>query len=310
VSGARGAGRTPSCKGCIDAERPILGFTGTALSDPAIRQWELHGFRRFEPDIPDGWLPYTAVEFVGIRNAAVAAEDARIDDRLRAAYKAYEDEGGNPRSWQMIKLDAQGGPRAQTARRILTLHVDRLLLFEGTNDTAGKLEGVRKALVGKTGIVLCRYIAAAKAMHAYLNLSRHDVIQADGTMTRAELERHAYALRSGETDVLIMTRELGGRGLDFPQVQTAALLSPRSQYQAVAQELARIRSRRQLIKRTSIFYYQDTTETAKARRLAEHLSRDNRYRGHALFEVTDIPAADAVPERELAHLVNEEAIAL
>ena len=126
-------------------------------------------------------MPYTEVEFVGVHNPEVVAEDARIDERLRAAYKAYEDEGGNSRSWQMIKLDAQGGPRAQTARRILTLHIDRLLLFEGTTDTAGKLEGVRKALVGKTGLVLCRYISAAKAMHAYLNQP--------GTMSSKPTER-------------------------------------------------------------------------------------------------------------------------
>jgi hypothetical protein len=300
----------PVLQSCVDVDVPILGFSGTALDSSAIGLWEQRGFERFEPKIPDRWLPYTAVEFVGIHNPGVIAEDARIDDGLRAAYKAYENEGGNPGSWQMIKLDAQGGPRAQPARRILALHGDRLRLFEGATDTAGKLKGVRDALSGKTGLVLCRYILAAKATHDYLGQTRERIIQADGTMTRAELERHAQALRSSEADVLVMTRELGGRGLDFPNVQTAAVLSPRSQYQAVAQELARIRSRRQLTKRTFVFYYTQTTETAKARRLAQHLSRDNVYRGIKLFNVAAAPEARAIPERELAHLVNEETITL
>jgi len=300
----------PVLQSCMDVDLPILGFTGTALEDAAVRVWEQHGFERFEPEIPEGWLPYTVIEFVGIHNPTVITEDARIDDRLRAAYAAYENDGGNPRSWQTIKLDALGGPRAQTARRILTLHADRLLLFEGATDTTGKLDAVRGALEGKTGLVLCRYVAAARAMHSYLTQSRPRIIQADGTMTRAELERQAQALRSGEAEVLVMTRELGGRGLDFPEVQTAALLSPRSQYQAVAQELARIRSRRQRTKRTFVFYYTKTTEAAKARRLGQHLARDNVYRGIPLFEVATAPHARDIPARDLAHLVNEETIAV
>ncbi len=147
-------------------------------------------------------------------------------------------------------------------------------------------------------------------MEAHLNQTRHDVLQADGTMTRSVLEHHAQALRSGDAQVLVMTRELGGRGLDFPDVQTAVLLSPRSQYQAVAQELARIRSRRQLIKQAFVFYYANTTETAKARRLATHLLHDNLYRGQQLFDITGFPSAKAIPQRELAHLVNEESIPL
>ncbi len=300
----------PVLQSCMESDLPILGFTGTALDDAAIGQWERRGFRRFEPDIPEGWLPYTGVEFIGIDNPDVVAYDARIDDWLRAAYKSYEELGGNPRSWQMIKADAKGGPRAQPARRILTLHVERLLLFEGAGDTTGKLEGVREAIAGKTSLVLCRYIEAAKRTEAHLNQTRDDVLQADGTMTRSELEHHAQALRSGDAEVLVMTRELGGRGLDFPDVQTAVLLSPRSQYQAVAQELARIRSRRQLIKQGFVFYYANTTETAKARRLATHLLHDNLYRGQKLFDITGFPSAEAIPHRELAHLVNEESIPL
>jgi reverse gyrase len=300
----------PVLQSCMEARLPVLGFTGTALDSAAIRAWEKHGFARFEPEIPEGWLPYTTIQFVGIHNSTVITEDERIDNGLRAAYKAYEAGGGNPRSWQMIKLDAQGGPRAQPARRILSLHSERLMLFEGTTDTAGKLLGVRDALNGKTGLVLCRYVSAAKAMHDYLSQSRERIVQADGTMTRAEMESRAQALRSGEADVLVMTRELGGRGLDFPDVQTAAVLSPRSQYQAVAQELARIRSRRQQPKGTFVFYYTQTAETAKAKRLAQHLARDNVYRATKLFDIEAAPDARVIPKRELAHLVNEESITM
>jgi superfamily II DNA or RNA helicase len=44
----------------------------------------------------------------------------------------------------------------------------------------------------------------------------------------------------GEEAALVMTRDLGGRGLDFPAAESVLFVSPRSNYQTVAQEIARI----------------------------------------------------------------------
>ena len=104
-----------------------------------------------------------------------------------------------------------------------------------------------------------------------------------------------------------MTREPGGRGLDFPEARSAAFVSPRSNYQAVAQEVARIRSRPRSPKESIFFYYIGTEEQAKARRLADHL-RTHRYQGQQLFELERVPEAFDLETFESRNLVFEESL--
>jgi hypothetical protein len=106
---------------------------------------------------------------------------------------------------------------------------------------------------------------------------------------------------------LVMTRDLGGRGLDFPSAARVILVSPRSNYQTVAQELARIRSRNASAKEAPIYLYDDTEEAGKGRRLGENLSRD-KYGGHRLFDVADLPPAFELDAFESRNLRNEESL--
>lgn len=125
-----------------------------------------------------------------------------------------------------------------------------------------------------------------------------------------EIEQKSSEFRErGDRDVaaLVITRELGGRGLDFPSAARVLLVSPRSNYQAVAQELARIRSRFMKPKEAVIFYYEGTEEAAKGRRLGVNLRRD-RYGDNHLFTVADLPPAFELDPFESRNLRNEESL--
>jgi superfamily II DNA or RNA helicase len=300
----------PVLDDAIAAGTPVIGYTGTSLSVRQIAEWTKRGFVPWQPTIPEDWLPFTRVRFRGIRNQEVIRRDLDISAKLTRAYRRYKSAGGNPLSWYEIKIDARAsGSRGDAARAILTLHAERLRLFEGEGDTAGKLAALVEALRNRTGLVLTRYIFSAVEAAASLNSAGVRAYQADGQMRASEAERYARAFREGVVPALVITRDLGGRGLDFPAADTALLLSPRTNYQTVAQELARIRSRRGQPKEVTVLYYEETTEALKAFRLADHLVRDNRYGSHVLFEVTGVPE-EVTPsdEFERAHVTLEESV--
>jgi superfamily II DNA/RNA helicase len=300
----------PVLDDAIAAATPVVGYTGTSLSPGQIAEWENRGFVPWQPTIPEDWLPFTRVNFQGVRNQEVILRDLDISAKLSSAYRRYESVGGNPLSWYQIKVDARAsGARGQEARAILTLHAERLKLFEGEGDSAGKLAALVDSLRNRTGLVLTRYIFSAVEAAATLNDAGIRAFQADGQMPPSEAERFARAFRDGGVPALVITRDLGGRGLDFPTADTALLLSPRSNYQTVAQELARIRSRRGQQKEVTVLYYEETTEALKAFRLASHLVRDNRYGSQALFEVTGVPD-EVIPSDpfERAHVTLEESV--
>lgn len=303
----------PTLDACLAADLPVVGFTGTSLTPRDHAEWARRGFESWRPDIPDGWLPFTRVRFVSVENESVVIEDRRIDEELRGAYREYASAGGNPRSWKEIKERAKSDDRlGALARRILGLHRDRLRLFEGEDDVSGKLRAVARIVKKhQPTLVLTRYVSSAEAVARSLAARRVPVVHAHGQMRATVAAAATHAFRTGRSSALVITRELGGRGLDFPQAATAILVSPRSNYRAVAQELARIRSREENPKEVTILYYAGSSETAKAARLAQHLVRDNQFAGRKLFETIDVPKpAWELDPLELAHMPLEEELEL
>ncbi|HEU5215287.1 MAG TPA: DEAD/DEAH box helicase, partial [Gaiellaceae bacterium] len=300
----------PTLDEFIRAGTPLVGYTGTSLSPIQEREWTSRAFTPWQPAIPEEWLPFTSVRFEGVENQQVIRADQEISDELGAAYRRYQDLGGDPLSWRELKANAQAsGDLGNEARRILTLHADRLLLFEGDHDRDGKVAAMLDAIRGQRALVLTRYVATAVAVAGAITHEGIAAYQADGRMNAGEAERYVSAFRTEDVPVLVITRDLGGRGLDFPSADTAVVMSPRSNYQTVAQELARIRSRRQEPKTVTVLYYTQTTETLKASRLADHLVRDNRFGDHRLFEVEGVPQPPEVESQfERAHFAVEEAL--
>jgi superfamily II DNA/RNA helicase len=301
----------PALELCMKYELPILGFTGTHLHAAQIDVWSAAQFESRELNVPKDWMPFTPLRFVGVNDAGVVVEDANIRERMRRAYSQLKEQLGvaGEIPWSRIRQLARAGDSA--ARSLLLAMTARLLLFESAGTTGVKYAAIVEAArsVGPS-LVLTRYVQTAKTLAAVLADSGVDTVQIDGQMDRADIERGTAYFRDRLPDdscALVMTRDLGGRGLDFPSAARVLLVSPRSNYQTVAQEVARIRSRNASPKQGLIFYYEDTEEAAKGYRLGQHLRLD-RYGGHALFQVTDRPPKLDLDAFESSNLRNEESL--
>jgi len=279
----------PILQMCCEAELPILGFTGTHLTSKQENAWTQHGFTKIEAEVPEDWLPFTRVQFIAVEDGRVVLEDDRIRDEMRQAFHVLTDKFGFV-TWGQITRLAQNGEAS--ARRILRLSTERLRLFESPEYMGAKL-AVIVSEADKDGptLLLSRFRDTARLMEQKMPTVDSSVVRADGSMSRSDIGiamNQFRAMPTGTKGALVITRELGGRGLDFPSAAQVVVASPRSNYQAVAQELARIRSRRSRPKTAVITYYADTEEQAKARRLGGHLALET-YGTSALFEVTDVP---------------------
>jgi superfamily II DNA or RNA helicase len=298
----------PALQRCIDADLPVIGFTGTNLDHDQEAAWLSNGFERVEAEVPHDWLPFTRVRFVAVHDQAVSSADGAIREELRAAYRLLDDSYGEV-SWSQLKRLAAQGEAA--ALRILELCYQRLELFESLGTDDGKLREIEQvASEPAPSLILSRFRHSARTLAGRLRDAGLRAAQADGGMERSQIERTTRAFRFTPTDeqlALIITRELGGRGLDFPNAGAAVLVSPRSNYQAVAQELARVRSRQKQTKEATVLYYSNTEEEAKARRLGEHL-RGERFGNEALFEVTDLPGRFPLERFESVNLRHEESL--
>jgi superfamily II DNA or RNA helicase len=281
----------PALQACFGAGLPVIGFTGTNLDSHQVAAWKSRSFKEARASIPDDWLPLTDVEFVGVHDDTVIDGDAFIREELRGAFLAMKENSHFP-TWRDVKLlAAEGDPRAL---RVLTLCAERLALFESLGSAGQKVDAVVTRASSGTSLVLTRFRRSAEGISARLNGTGIRSEFAHGGMGREEITRTLEDFRTadgGEPRALVLTRELGGRGLDFPKTSRAFLFSTRSNHQAVAQELARIRSRKARPKRATVCYYEDTEEEAKAHRLGLSLRRQ-RYEAASLFNVEGLPPDD------------------
>ncbi|MFF7124231.1 DEAD/DEAH box helicase [Streptomyces sp. NPDC008240] len=284
----------PALRECMDARLPILGFTGTGLNSTQLAAWEAHGFQKVQMPIPEEWLPLTRVKFVGVTDRQVISADASIGSELTKSFESLAAALGYQRqsiSWKDVKRCASTG--LPPALQILKLCSKRLELFEsfGSNNE-GKLLAIQDLMRDSSPtLILSRFRKSASAIKEKIAAAGLSAEVAHGGMHREEIGARLKRFRTQdirEELSLILTRDLGGRGLDFPEAASACLFSPRSNYQTVAQELARIRSRRASPKTVLVLYYKDTEEEAKARRLGLRL-RSQRYESNHLFAVEDLP---------------------
>jgi superfamily II DNA or RNA helicase len=94
--------------------------------------------------------------------------------------------------------------------------------------------------------------------------------------------------KTGARDVLLMTRDLGKRGLDFPMARSLVLCSPKSSVRTMDQELCRTRGQRK--DRTSkpvyVLFYGDTYEKEKMRRVLGKLVEISMYEKFRKFTLS------------------------
>lgn len=99
-----------------------------------------------------------------------------------------------------------------------------------------------------------------------------------GEMDDFQRRQSLATFENGDTKILIVNRQLGGRGFDLPIARYAVFISPKRSEDTMWQEMLRIRSTRRDTKGVSILYFSKTREEEKARSLLEDMvPRNTRY---------------------------------
>jgi len=237
---------------------------------------------------------------------AVILQDAVIREDLSKAFGGLP--GGGNITWGAIKALAREGDK--NALAVLRLCGERLRLFESPGSSFQKYERLAEDAVRRGPcLVMSRYVDVAQALESVLS-DRLPTRQIDGQQPREQIRSGMEWFRErpkGEEAALVMTRDLGGRGLDFPAAESVLFVSPRSNYQTVAQEIARIRSRAGAVKESTIYFYAESEEQAKAQRLAAHMQAQT-FRDANLFELADPPEAVELRYFESRNMAYEESL--
>ena len=125
------------------------------------------------------------------------------------------------------------------------------------------LAGLLEARGGEQALILPRFVDINEHISKVLEARGHSVSSMHGQKSdsnnREELDRFLKALSS----VLVVNRQMGGRGFDLPSARFACFLSPKRSEETMWQEMLRIRSTVSRPKDVYVLYYGATREESK-----------------------------------------------
>ena len=261
----------------------FLGLTASTLSRRGrallVDDLKCKELAPFHPSIVK-WLPKVQIELVGCLDATVVAKDDEISERSKDLWRKLNAEtNGDLQNhdddfWPFVKAlsaGAMGPSAAALALALLDNERQRLQLFEDVPLGREKVKKAAKLARRLTpSIVYCREIQLVKRLAAEPWGRPPAVAHSDlGDRYLTETLR----FKSGDSDVLLMTRDLGKRGLDFPFAKSLTLLSPKSSPLVMDQELCRTRGQRRnrRAKIVYVLFYRETYEEEKMRRVLRKL---------------------------------------
>jgi len=262
-----------------------LGWRGSELLLKDLRCRELHPFH---PSIVE-YLPYVRIEPIPCVDLDVIARDGDISEKSSKLLRRLSQELGSDvlethanDFWLFIKELANGswGPSAANlARAILNNERERVQLFEDTLPPFGNVKirrAARLAARARPSVLYCSQIQLVNRLASEAWPSRTAIAHSElGDRYLEEI----LTFKDGVRDVLIMTRDLGKRGIDFPMASSLVLFSPKSSWHTMDQELCRTRGQRRSkkIKRVYVLFYQETYEEEKLRRVLVELVETRMY---------------------------------
>lgn len=270
----------------------FLGLTASPLSRAAktllvgdLGCRELHPFH---PSIVK-YLPRVRVEPIRCADNDVVGRDREISRRTFVLLRQLENELGTDvlatqrhNFWLLIR-DLAGGSRGADAARlaisILNSERERIQLYEDTLAAGLGSKSERAKEVAKRGlpsVVYCREIQLVNRIASDTRLPRVAIAHSElGDRYLNEIDKFKKGIR----DVLVMTRELGKRGIDFPNANSLILISPKSSPLTMDQELCRTRGQRhhREAKPVYVLFYESTYEEEKLRRVLIQLLQISMY---------------------------------
>jgi len=226
------------------------------------------------------WLPKVRIEPILCLDPTVVDEDKKISKKSSELVGQLNNEtDGELEShqndfWLFIKALAngrRGGAAASLALALLENEHRRLQLFEDFLSSGVKVKrSAELARDTRPAVVYCREIQLVNRL-ANEAWPTPPAIAHSGLGDRYLQETLRF--KAGTRDVLLMTRDLGKRGLDFPMARSLVLCSPKSSSRTMDQELCRTRGQRKdrNTKTVYVLFYGDTYEEEKMRRVLGEL---------------------------------------
>lgn len=277
----------------------FLGLTASPLDDRGrallgedLGCRELHPFHKSV--VP--YLPNVRIEPVACFDSTVVARDLEISgkssnllQRLSRELQPGSLEAHQSDFWLFIKALAnglRGTDAASLARALLDNERGRVQLFEDILPPFGSVK-VRRATelarAGRPAVIYGREIRLVE------RLAEEDW-PAFPAVAHSEMGEHylreILSFKAGRREVLLMTRDLGKRGLDFPMARSLVLCSPKSSWRTMDQELCRTRGDRRKIKQVYILFYEGTYEEEKLRRVLLELVQIQMYGAFKKFKLS------------------------
>jgi superfamily II DNA/RNA helicase len=140
------------------------------------------------------------------------------------------------------------------------------------------LTGLINARRKEHGLVLVRHTDVNKFICGVLTEAGIVNVGMTGEMSDDKRRRALESFEKGTAHVLVINRQMGGRGFDLPTARFALFLSPKRSEETMWQEMLRIRSSRRDPKDVYVMYFDRTRETMKCDAFVEGArSRVNRY---------------------------------
>lgn len=149
----------------------------------------------------------------------------------------------------------------------------------------GKFEELKyiiKNHENEKGVIFVRFKRLGLLLSKNLNELGFKNIRIDSSIkTSKKMKEAKDKFKNTDANILIITRDTGGRGFDLPFVDYAVFYSPKVKEEEMWQELSRIRSYVKKVKNSYFLYYERTNEAKKLGLLIEQMKLSDR-----LYEFT------------------------
>jgi len=126
------------------------------------------------------------------------------------------------------------------------------------------------------GVVFTRTIRLGLALIERFEASKADVAFVHGELSGDDRRDAMEKFTRGDTNILVITRDTGKRGLDLPMADYGVFYSPKSRETTVWQELSRIRSNVTKTKDSFFLLYAGTPDENKCAKLFDDMMASGR----------------------------------
>jgi superfamily II DNA or RNA helicase len=297
------------------AHAVFLGLTATRLGQRQREFWinEL-GFELLISKSPDRleYLPQTQIEFHTVEDERIENLDDELQSKLKSLVLEISSRLGTRIDYELIEKIAKRGMAAKMApgsdaaisvdlnlvalcRSVMRLQAQIRHLYEDCMPGSkpggagcvfrqgGKANELAEILrhqvtANKMGIVFSGLKTTCDNLASCLRQEDIKVAVAHGGVSKGASDLSVVGFKRREYEVLVMTTDYGGRGLDFPEADYLVLYRVERSLEKLGQIVGRIRGNMLNPKRAHILCYAGTKEIENARHVIDAITHSEGRR--------------------------------